>query len=74
MDRYLNHEGVPELAGGRSDGRGPSVRRQQLLETNRFGAITLFRRNPHCFAVCRLSFLTSGGTSHGSAISEHALG
>ena len=33
---YMNHEGVPE-------------RTTRDLEANRFAAITLFRRNPHCF-------------------------
>lgn len=37
---YVNHEGVPEL--------GEASVADELRE-NRFEAVTLFRRNPHCF-------------------------
>mmetsp|Transcript_173217 Transcript_173217/g.555576 ORF Transcript_173217/g.555576 Transcript_173217/m.555576 type:complete len:700 (+) Transcript_173217:198-2297(+) len=42
---YLNHEGVPELDGSCAREAGA------LLEANRFDAVSLFRRNPHCFAA-----------------------
>lgn len=52
--QYLNHEGVPELPedekvneDGGPEGLGPEAER---LRRNRFEAVTLFRRNPHCFA------------------------
>jgi len=52
---YLNHEGVPEV-----DGRG-NREAEEFMEMNRFGAVSLFKQNPHCFVEgCGLDDLLLG--------------
>eukprot|EP00927_Polykrikos_kofoidii_P048663 TRINITY_DN42903_c0_g1_i1.p1 TRINITY_DN42903_c0_g1~~TRINITY_DN42903_c0_g1_i1.p1 ORF type:complete len:549 (+),score=107.61 TRINITY_DN42903_c0_g1_i1:29-1648(+) len=47
---YVNHEGVPEIGGAvsASEAEAPA-----LLSSNRFEAVTLFRKNPRCLADVR---------------------